>query len=389
MGLLGPDGTDLPLQLAGEEVPEFPSRTLRVTAAGQSFTFINVPMAPVPSLLRGFSAPVKIHYPYGRDELAFLFAHDSDAFNRWEAGQRLATDVMLEMIADIRSGRKPQVPEEFIAAFHSALTDKTADPALLAMALTLPGEMELAETMLIADPGVIHTAREVLRKALAARLESQFIAVMTMMQDQGLYSLQPQAIGRRSLKNLCLAYLTLLADAEIQKICFEQFVESDNMTDRMAALTCLVYNHLPKWEEALAAFYQQFQDDPLVVDKWFSLQATAPRPETLAKVKELMGHPAFTMRNPNRVRALVGAFAHGNPAFFHDLSGAGYVFVADRVLELDALNPQVAARMISPLSRWRRYDSVRQQLMLKQLERIQARDNLSSDVAEIVQKSLQ
>jgi len=389
IGLLGPDGTDLPLQLAGEDVPEFPSRTLRVTAAEQSFTFINVPMAPVPSLLRDFSAPVKIHYPCGRDELAFLFAHDSDAFNRWEAGQRLATDVMLEMIADIGSGRKPHVPEEFIAAFHCALTDETADPALLALALTLPSEMELAEAMMIADPGAIHTAREVLRKALAAGLESEFNAVMTTMQDQGLYSLQPQAIGRRSLKNLCLAYLTLLADTEIQKICFEQCVESDNMTDRMAALTCLVYNHLPKWEEALAAFYHQFQDDPLVVDKWFSLQATAPRPETLDKVKELIGHPAFTMRNPNRVRALVGAFAHGNPAFFHDLSGAGYAFVADRVLELDALNPQVAARMISPLSRWRRYGSDRQQLMRQQLERIQARNNLSSDVGEIVQKSLQ
>jgi aminopeptidase N len=389
MGLLGPDGTDLPLQLAGEEVPEFASRTLRVTAAEQSFTFINVPVAPVPSLLRDFSAPVKIHYPCGRDELAFLFAHDSDAFNRWEAGQRLATDVMLEMIADIGSGRKPQVPEEFMAAFHCALTDKTADPALLALALTLPSEMELAEAMLIADPGAIHTAREALRKALAGGLQSEFNAVMATMQDQGLYSLQPQAIGRRSLKNLCLAYLTLLTDTEIQKVCFEQFVESDNMTDRMTALTCLVYNHLPKWEEALAAFYHQFQDDPLVVDKWFSLQATAPRPETLAKVKELMGHPAFTMRNPNRVRALVGAFAHGNPAIFHDLSGAGYAFVADRVIELDALNPQVAARMLSPLSRWRRYDSDRQQLMRQQLERIQARDSLSSDVGEIVQKSLQ
>lgn len=389
MGLLGPDGTDLPLQLAGEKAPEFPSRTLRVTTAAQSFTFINVPMAPVPSLLRDFSAPIKIHYPCGRDELAFLFAHDSDEFNRWEAGQRLATGVMLEMIADIGSGRKPQVPEEFMAAFHCALTDKTADPALLALALTLPGEMELAEAMAIADPGAIHTAREVLRKALAARLENEFNAVMAAMQDQGLYSLQPQAIGRRSLKNLCLAYLTLLAETEIQKICYEQFVESDNMTDRLAALTCLVYNHLPEWEEALDAFYHRFQDDPLVVDKWFSLQATAPWPETLVKVKSLMGHPAFTIRNPNRVRALVGAFAHGNPAFFHDLSGAGYAFVADRVLELDALNPQVAARMISPFSRWRRYDSDRQQLMRQQLERIQARDSLSSDVGEIVQKSLQ
>ena len=160
------------------------------------------------------------------------------------------------------------------------------------------------------------------------------------------------------------------------------------MTDRMAALTGLVHNGLPRWEEALAAFYHQFQDDSLVVDKWFSLQATSPRQETLAKVLELMEHPAFTMRNPNRVRALVGAFAHGNPASFHDLSGSGYEFVADRVLELDALNPQVAARMVAPLSRWRRYDDKRQSLMRAQLDRIQGQEKLSADVGEIVQKSL-
>ena len=160
------------------------------------------------------------------------------------------------------------------------------------------------------------------------------------------------------------------------------------MTDRMAALTCLVHNQLPKWEEALAGFYHQFQEDPLVVDKWFSLQATSPRPETLSRVRELMAHPAFTMRNPNRVRALIGAFAHGNPALFHDLSGDGYAFVADRILELDALNPQVASRMIAPLSRWRRYDSARQALMKAQLQRIRGAQKLSSDVGEIVQKSL-
>ena len=387
-GLLGPDGKDLPLQLVGDALPEGSSRTLTITEAEQSFTFINVPVAPVPSLLRDFSAPVKLHYLHSREGLAFLFAHDSDSFNRWEAGQRLATDVLLAMVDDLKAGRQPEVPQLFLTAFRSALIDKAADPALLALALTLPGEMELAEAMAIADPGVIHEAREVLRKALAIELQGEFKAVMAAMQDRGFYSLEPQAIGRRSLKNLCLAYLTLLPDSGIQQACFEQFVESDNMTDRMAALTGLVYNRLPKWEEALAAFYHQFEEDPLVVDKWFSLQATAPRLETLDKVLELMGHPAFTMRNPNRVRALIGAFAHGNPACFHARSGAGYAFVADRVLELDALNPQVAARMVSPLGRWRRYDSERQRLMRQQLERLQGQGRLSSDVGEVVQKSL-
>ncbi len=388
IGLLGPDGKDLPLQLLGEDAPQGTSRTLKITAAEQELVFVNLPATPVPSLLRGFSAPVKVRYPYSRRELAFLFANDSDAFNRWEAGQRLAAEVLLEMIAEADGGSLPQAPSDFLAAFRAALTDRDADPALLALALTLPGEMELAEAMEIADPGAIHAARQGLRAALAKELQHEFSAVMAGMQDHELYSLEPQAIGRRSLKNLSLGYLTLLAEPGIHQACFEQFVDADNMTDRMAALTCLVHNQLPKWQEALAGLYHQFQDDPLVVDKWFSLQATSPRPGTLDSVRGLMAHPAFTMRNPNRVRALIGAFAHGNPALFHDLSGDGYAYVADRILELDALNPQVAARMIAPLSRWRRYDSTRQALMRAQLQRIRETQKLSSDVGEIVQKSL-
>ncbi|NOR50828.1 MAG: aminopeptidase N [Desulfuromonadales bacterium] len=389
VGLLGPDGRDLPLQLIGEVKPQGCSRTLKVTQLEQFFTFINVQVAPVPSLLRDFSAPVKVRYPYQRSELAFLLANDSDAFNRWEAGQRLATDVILEMVEQLKAKQTAKAPEDFLAAFRTALQDQEADSALLALALTLPGEMELAEAMGVADPGAIHTARQDLRKALALDLKDEFTAVLNLMQDDGLYSLKPEAIGRRSLKNLCLSYLTLIDTPDIQQDCFERFVTADNMTDRMAALTCLVHNHLPKWEEALAAFYHQFENDPLVVDKWFTLQSTSPHAETLVEIKALLEHPAFTMRNPNRVRALIGAFAQGNPARFHDLSGAGYLFLADRVIELDALNPQVAARMISPLSRWRRYDSDRQLLMRTQLERIQEQEKLSADVGEIVGKSLQ
>ena len=388
VGLLGPDGQDLPLQLDHEKKAQIGSRTLKLTEAEQTFTFVNLSVAPVPSLLRDFSAPVKVHYAYDREDLTFLFAYDSDAFNRWEAGQRLATDLLLEMVGDIRAKRTTEVPGDFLTAFRSALQDREADPALLSLALTLPGEIELAEAMGVADPGAIHVARQVIRKTLAAALHEDFTAVLDTMQDDGLYSLTSQAIGRRSLKNLCLGYLALLDIPSIQENCFDRFVDADNMTDRMAALTCLVHNRLPKWEEALAAFYHQFESDPLVVDKWFTLQATSPQAETLTEIEALMSHPAFTMRNPNRVRSLVGAFAQGNPARFHDLSGAGYVFLADRVIELDALNPQVAARLVSPLSRWRRYDSERQGLMKTQLERIQRQENLSTDVGEIVGKSL-
>jgi aminopeptidase N len=388
IGLLGPDGQDLPLQLVDEGCARVESRILKVTEAEQSFTFVNLPVSPVPSLLRDFSAPVKVHYPYDREELAFLFANDSDAFNRWEAGQRLATEVLLALVGDIMAKRAVEVPGDFLTAFRSALQDRDADPALLSLALTLPAEMELAEAMGVADPGAIHIARQVLRKTLAAALHEDFFVALGAMQDDGLYSLTSEAIGRRSLKNLCLGYLTLLDLPSIQENCFDRFVDADNMTDRMAALTCLVHNRLPKWQEALAAFYHQFEGDPLVVDKWFTLQATSPQEETLTAIEALMTHPAFTMRNPNRVRSLVGAFAQGNPARFHDLSGAGYAFLADRVIELDALNPQVAARLVSPLSRWRRYDSERQGLMKAQLERIQRQEKLSTDVGEIVGKSL-
>jgi aminopeptidase N len=388
IGLLGPDGQDLPLQLADEDAPRGTSRTLQISAADQELVFVNLPVRPVPSLLRGFSAPVKVRYPYSRRELAFLFANDSDSFNRWEAGQRLATEVLLEMIAGDRAAASLPVPDDFLGAFRSALTDRGTDPALLALALTLPSETELAEAMDCADPGAIHRARQALRSYLARELHEEFTSVMAANRDQGLYSLEPLAIGRRSLKNLCLGYLTVVGETKTRQTCFEQFMEADNMTDRMAALTCLVHNQLPGWQEALAGFYHHFQDDPLVVDKWFTLQATSPCPETLERVRELMGHPAFTMRNPNRVRSLIGAFAHGNPALFHDLSGAGYAFVADRILELDELNPQVASRLVAPLSRWRRYDKARQSLMKAQLQRLREERELSSDVGEIVQKSL-
>ncbi len=387
IGLLGPDGSDLPLQMAGEAAASGTSRVLAVTAAEQAFTFINHSAAPVPSLLRGFSAPVKVAYPYSEEELAFLLAHDNDPFNRWEAGQRLASGVLLKMTAACQDGRQPEIDAGFVAAFRTALTDRSADPALLALALTLPSETELAEAMTVADPLAVNAARQSLRRSLADGLVAEFDLVMDSMRDTGLYQPTAEAIGRRSLKNLCLAYLALRETPEVAALCFEQYSSADNMTDRMAALTCLAYGDLPQREEALSAFYHRFQDDPLVVDKWFSLQATSFRADTFERVKELMEHPAFTMKNPNRVRALIGAFAHGNPSRFHAPDGSGYSFLADRVIELDTLNPQVAARLVSALSRWRRYDEKRQSQMRSQLERI-SRLVKSRDVGEIVAKSL-
>ncbi|MCM2265500.1 MAG: DUF3458 domain-containing protein, partial [Desulfuromonadales bacterium] len=375
-------------QLSGEDVPAKGTRILRVAAAEQTFRFVNVKSRPVPSLLRNFSAPVRIGYAYSADELAFLFAHDSDPFNRWEAGQRLATQVLLTMIADLQADLAPVVPKAFAVAFRTALVDATADPALLALALTLPGEVELAEAMAVADPGAVHAARQQLRRTLAVSLAGEFRSVMAAVDDACAYQLTPSAIGRRSLKNLCLAYLSLVETPEIAAGCMARFTGADNMTDRLAALTCLAHGELPQRETALAEFYRRYQNDPLVVDKWFAVQAASPRADTLAQVKMLMAHPAFTMKNPNRVRSLIGVFAHGNPARFHDPSGAGYRFLADRVIELDPLNPQVAARMVAALSRWRRFDENRQVLMKVELERVRTQPGLSRDVGEIVGKSL-
>ncbi|MDT8442073.1 MAG: aminopeptidase N [Desulfuromonadales bacterium] len=389
VGLLGPDGRDLPLQLAGETAASATQRTLQVTAREQTFDFINLDVAPVPSLLRGFSAPVRLNYPYSSSELAFLFAHDSDPFNRWDAGQRLAAEVLLEMAADRHDGWQPAVPEYFVAAFAAVLADQTADPALRALALTLPGEVELAEMMTPADPSALHLARQRARHTLAERLEPALREVFAAMAEAGPYLLDAAAIGRRSLKNACLTSLALLENAEVDELCFEQFVAADNMTDRLAALGCFAHSGLPRREEVLDAFYHRYQDEPLVIDKWLTLQATSPLPGALQRVVELMEHPAFTLRNPNRVRALLGAFAQGNPYHFHQPSGAGYRFVADQILALDPLNPQTAARLVAPLSRWRRYDEQRQALMRGELERLHAAPQLSRDVGEIVAKSLE
>ena len=388
VGLLGPDGADQPIRLAGEEGEAVETLVLQVTDPEQTFLIEGVEQPPVPSLLRGFSAPVYLRQDLEEEALAFLFAHDSDPFNRWEAGQRLASHLLLGMVNDVQTGRPMRSTDNFLAAFRQALTDGTIDPALLSLALTLPSEVELAEAMPVADPGSIHVARRELRRSVATNLSLEFLEVMARLTVQEPYAVTSAQIGRRSLKNLCLAYLSLQPDQDIAEQCFQQFTETDNMTDRLAALTCLVHGRLPRWEESLDAFYHQYQDESLVVDKWFTLQATAPGETTLAHVQSLMQHPAFTLKNPNRMRSLISAFAYANPACFHDISGEGYRFAADQVIALDAFNPQIAARLVGALIRWRRYDDVRQGLMREQLTRIQGRDGLSRDVGEIVGKSL-
>ena len=385
VGLLDAQGADLLLRLAGEGAPGIATRVLELREPEEVFRFVDVPCRPTPSLLRGFSAPVKVRYDYGDESLMFLMAHDSDGFNRWDAAQLLAQRVILRRVEDPAA----PLPAGFIGAFRQALTDARADRALLAEVLTLPSESYLADQMAQVDVDRIHRAREAVKTELATGLRDDLLAVHAACTDAGPYDIEPASIGRRSLRNLALGYLMQTPDAEVAELCLGQYRTAHNMTDRMAALALIADSELPERAPVLADFRARWQHDPLVMDKWFMVQATARHAETLARVQALLADPAFSIRNPNKVRSLIGAFATGNPVRFHAADGSGYGFLVDRVLELDPANPQIAARLLRALSRWRRFDSARQALMRGQLERVAGTAGLSKDVYEIAARSLE
>ncbi|MDH4320535.1 MAG: DUF3458 domain-containing protein, partial [Desulfobulbaceae bacterium] len=385
--LIGDGGAELPLRLANGN--GLVDGILHVREARQEFCFADVAERPLVSLLRNFSAPVKVRYEYADEELAYLLSHDRDPFNRWEAGQRLASRVILGVADALREGRASALSTCFVEAFRALLVDREiTDKTCLAQLLTLPAEEYLAEQMAVIDVDNIHAARQFVRRQLARELREEFVALHAAHLDAGPCRLGAVAAGRRRVKNCCLAYLVSLDEAEQYELALAQFRASDNMTDTMGGLVPLAHLANSYREGALAAFHAQWRHDPLVLDKWFAVQATAPLPTTLAEVRRLLDHPDFSIRNPNKVRSLIGAFAGGNPVCFHAKDGAGYRFLADKVLVLDSLNPQVAARMTAALSRWRRYDEGRQALMQAELARIAASASLSRDVYEVVSKSL-
>ena len=385
MGLLDQNGQEMPLQLADETAAVSGTRMLEVSERRQQFTFTGIGEPPVPALLRGFSAPVKLHYDYSDDELMFLMAHESDGFCRWDAAQTLAQRILLARVANPEAA----VPAGFIEAFKNALTDTVSDKALLSEVLTLPSEGYLGDQMKVVDVEGIHRARESLKTVLAQTLKTEFLSVYRTNSVVGPYVPDAESISRRSMKNLALSYLMQLDDTDVLKLCIEQFDAGENMTDVLSALSLMADREGPEGEQLLERFYQQWQNDPLVMDKWFTLQAVTTRSDTLDRVKALMKHPAFSIANPNKVRSLIGAFCAGNAVCFHAADGSGYQFLGDRVLELDGLNPQVASRMVRIMARWQRYDSQRQQLMKAQLERILKTEGVSRDVFEIASKSLE
>ena len=386
VGLISKNGAELPLQLSADDSPPGNSRLLVLEEAQQSFVFEGVGERPIPSLLREFSAPVKLEYPYSSSELAVLMAHDSDAFVRWEAAQLLAQREILANVERLAEGSGPVMSPEIAEAFAALLADVESDPALVAEALILPGEDYLAEQMAVVDVDGIHSARKFVKSGLARTLQGAFASRYASMSDDRPYSKSPASMARRSLRNTCLSYLletdsgAALAEAQLSS--------SDNMTDTLAALQGLVWVEAPVAEAVLQAFEERWRDDALVMDKWFSIQASIPGKRTVERVRKLLDHPGFSIAKPNKVRSVIGVFSMMNPTGFHAADGSGYRLIADQIIALDALNPQVAARMAAAFNPWTRYDDRRQSLMKSELERISALDGLSPDVSEIIHNAL-
>ena len=366
-------------------------RTLQLTATTQSFVFNDVAAEPVPSLLRNFSAPVYLDFDYTPEQLTLLMAHESDAFNAWEAGQRLATTLILDAATEIAAGRQAQWPESFVTACRRLLqTQAQRGAAFVAETLTLPGESTLAEMLDLVDPDALHAARNALRRHLAEELEGEFSGLYTALASNAPYAPTSEQAGRRALRNVCLAYLLELDTPTTRQLALKQFEEADNMTEQFAALAALANVNAvdcPERDSALADFYARWQDEALVVDKWLAVQSTSRRPDTLATVKALTGHPAFDAGNPNKIYALIRSFG-ANHVRFNAADGSGYAFIADRVLDLHDRNPQVASRLARCFDRWKKFDTGRQMHARAALERIRDHDGLSRDVLEIVSRAL-
>ncbi|RFC35773.1 MAG: aminopeptidase N [Candidatus Nitrotoga sp. LAW] len=388
VGLLDDRGRDMALTLEGAASAK-PATTcvLELTKAKQTFIFNRVTTKPTPSLLRNFSAPVVMEYDYSDQELAQLMAHDSDAFNRWEAGQRLAMQRLLILIKQVQAGEKLTLDELFINALRTTLIDTALDPSFREVVLTLPSELMLAEQCEVIDPQAIHTARQFMRKTISERLKADFIAVYAANLTPGKYSPDAKSAGKRGLKNLCLSYLLGWEDESTLQLAHVQIDAADNMTDRLAALMALVNTGSKTAQQPLKNFYRDFKNEALVVDKWFSLQATAMHTDVTA-VRKLMTHPAFTLKNPNRARSLISSFCNGNPSQFHAADGSGYTFWTEQVIALNKLNPQVAARLVRTLDHWKKYQPALKQQMQAALQKVAATKGLSKDVQEVVFKTL-
>ena len=386
LGLLGPDGLPLALQLESGQANAPTERVLELTEAVHTFEFHGIESRPVPSLLRHFSAPVRVHYSWTREQLLFLMNHDPDGFNRWDAGQRLAVDVIQSLVG---APENAEIEPRLVDAYRKLISDTGLDQALVAKMLQLPSEAYLIELADNADVPAIHRARERVLRHLAGALKNELLSCYRRHQGSGPYEVTPEAIARRSLCNTALAWLLAINDEEGRALAVAQLAAADNMTDRMGALRALVNSGFESdRQQALADFYDRFRDDPQVVEQWFSVQAASDQAGQLSDIHALLEHPAFDWKNPNKIRSVIGAFAGQNLAAFHNPDGSGYDFLAEQVCRLDDSNPQIAARLVTPLTRWRKFAPSYSAQMKSGLERIREKSGLSRDVYEVVHKSL-
>jgi aminopeptidase N len=387
IGLVGRDGCDLPLTLADGRTIE--RGVLTLTKPAESFVFAGIDQPPVPSLNRGFSAPIKLIANVAADDLRFLAARDADTFNRWQALQTLATRLLVDNTTALRAGKLARQDSGLVDALGAVLADGTLEPAFVALMLSLPGEADIArEIGRDVDPDAIFAARTALRGGVGEALAAPLFDHYRRLSEGGPYRPDAASAGRRALRNTCLDLLVATRRADAITLAARQYHAADNMTDRMAALTALSLADVPERAAALDDFYARHAGDPLIVDKWFSLQAAIPEPATLDRVKALTAHPAFSFANPNRVRALISAFAMSNQKEFNRADGAGFDFVAETVLALDPKNPQLAARLLSALRSWRVLEPQRRARAEAALQRVAAAPSPSADVADIVKRAL-
>jgi aminopeptidase N len=388
VGLLAPDGADMPLRLSGEAAPAGTTRMLHVTSIAQRFEFVDVPSSPVPSLLRGLSAPVELAFDYRDDELALLAAHDSDPVSRWDAAQRSFINAMLRLAQAHRDGTALSVPPALPQIAGALLEDDTSDPALLALALSLPDPAYVASLEPTLEPDGIVAALRHIEQSIATAHRAAFERVYAKHRPRAPYAAEQSQVRARALSNLCLRYLGVLDDGAAHALASEQYRNADNMTDSIAALAALRDSRSAARDELYARFEARWREEPLVLDKWFALQAKSARDDTLDIVRTLIAHPRFNARNPNRVRALVGTFSLANFARFNARDGSGYAFTADQVRRLDATNPQLASAIAGAFNLWKRYAEPRRGQMQRCLQRIARTPKLSPDVNEIVSRTL-
>ena len=381
MGLMSTSGEDMEVTFDTEKNT---SHTLRLSEHEQQFIFEDVKEKPVLSLLRDFTAPVKVKFDRSDEELAFCIANDSDGFNRWDAGQQLGVRIILNMVAD---NEQQSVPDYFVSAFQKTLQNHDLDKALSARALALPSQAYVSEMMAVVDVDAIHHSQKSMEKSLGVNLFDEWLAVYQQCESVE-YDLSPASMGARSLKNTALSYMVASGNEKGEALALKQFEQATNMTDQLAAFRVLVHHACDSRDQVIDAFYQQWKSEQLVMDKWFMIQATAPQDDTLQRVEALFEHADFDLKNPNRVRSLLGAFCSANPICFHATSGEGYRMLGHYIEQLNDLNPQIASRLTTPLTRWKRFDTQRQAHMTTELARLKQLPQLSRDVYELVDKSL-